>query len=612
LAKGVGAIALAIAWLSCVPSTWAAEGDLDPTFGSGGRVVAPVAPVTGPAAVTVDSQGRIVAVGGRSPNLAVTRFLPSGALDTSFSGDGVATFDPTAGAANGAALADAVAIDPQGRILVAGCVGEEGGLGSVACADFILIRVGTDGQLDSGFGPAASHGFVRQDFFGDTDIAHAVAIDSQGRILVGGTERNFDNDFGVARFDSTGMLDASFGGSGKPGIATVDFTPLASDDDRADAMAVDAQGRIVLAGSSTRPPADELAVARLSSDGTRDASFGTDFGSGHFGEVTTPIGSSSDANAVTIDPQGRILAAGSAFDGTSKFLVARYNPDGSLDTSFSDDGIVTSSPGDPGEIFTVGLDSQGRIVAAGQRRTSGTTRDVAVARYLPSGAADQAFGAGGLVIVPNGDGRSGAIDAQDRILASASQTGNFGAVTTFELVRLIGDATAPSVSVVAGAAEGAVINDPTPTFEFSSSETGGIFTCGFDGLSATCTSPFTPGAALSDGAHTFSVSATDRAENTSTAATRTFTVDTKAPEVDISGKKKFKTRKKKVRAELRIETSEQAGLTCAVDKKQPEDCVARFVTPKLKKGKHTVTVTATDRAGNSSTETKRIKVVRKH
>ena len=108
--------------------------------------------------------------------------------------------------------------------------------------------------------------------------------------------------------------------------------------------------------------------------------------------------------------------------------------------------------------------------------------------------------------------------------------------------------------------------------------------------------------------HTFRLTAADRAGNTSAVVTRTFTVDTNAPDIDISGKKKLKTHKKKVRDTLRIKTSEESELTCAVDKKPPEECLEKYITPKLKRGKHTVTVTATDQAGNSSSEEKNVKV----
>ncbi|MDX6581207.1 MAG: hypothetical protein QOI10_391, partial [Solirubrobacterales bacterium] len=110
--------------------------------------------------------------------------------------------------------------------------------------------------------------------------------------------------------------------------------------------------------------------------------------------------------------------------------------------------------------------------------------------------------------------------------------------------------------------------------------------------------------------HTVSISANDAASN-STTATRTFTVDTKAPTVTIKGKAKLKTRQRTARERLKINVSEAAIVTCAVDKGKPKVCGAKYRTPKLKRGKHRLTVTATDQAGNTATAGKRIRVVRK-
>jgi hypothetical protein len=179
----------------------------------------------------------------------------------------------------------------------------------------------------------------------------------------------------------------------------------------------------------------------------------------------------------------------------------------------------------------------------------------------------------------------------------------------FSLGRFIGDAVAPTATVTTGPADGALINDATPTLEFVSDDPLAGLTCGFDGASTTCASPFTPSPKLADGQHTFAVTATDRATNSST-ATRTFTVDATAPEITLKGKKKLETDASKAKEKLKIKTSEPAELTCKVDKKKPKDCGSKFKA-KLKLGKHKVKVTATDRAGNSSDEAKKIKVVSK-
>ena len=355
----------------------------------------------------------------------------------------------------------------------------------------------------------------------------------------------------------------------------------------------------------------DFALARLNSDGSRDATFGTNAAPSQ-GQVTTPIGSGDDsASAVAVDAQGRIIAAGSSYNGADNdFALARYNPNGSLDTSFNGTGKVTTavSSNDPDYANAAAIDSQGRIVVAGSSDSV-----FALARYNPNGSLDTSFNGSGTVTTPIGSAGNQAnavvIDAQDRIVAAGYAQGATN--NDFALARYIGDQTPPGApSIESGPADGSYTNDPTPTFAFASSEAGVTFSCGFDGGNAACTSPFTP-AALGDGAHTFSLIAADRAGNPSAAATRIFTVDTTKPTVKIKGKGKVRTRKRKARVTYKLRANETATFTCKVDKRKPKACKAKYKTPKLKLGKHKVKVTATDRAGNATSKTKKLKVVRK-
>ncbi len=600
--------------LACAPPAIAADGDLDPTFGSGGRVVTPLGEFVEENAVTIDGEGRIVAVGKATgpsnSDMAVVRYLPTGALDSSFNVDGIATFDFPA--ANDSDDAFAVTVDAAGGILAAGSSfdGSEN--------RFALIRVSPNGALDTSFGPPGSNGFVRTHLFDGSAYATAMALDAQGRIVLAGRTLNGDLDMGVVRYDSAGELDPSFGAGG---IQNVDFCPCAGDQEYANAVAIDAQGRIVLAGRTRIPPStsSDFALARLNPDGSGDATFGPNLVANQ-GQVITPMGPGLDeAFGITLDPQGRIVVSGQAViedGGNSHFALARYNPDGSLDQTLSEDGKVNTpvrqeSSGSDGA-HGVGVDSQGRIVVAGRASVSLGANDFAVARYQPNGTLDPTFGAGGVATSANGLGLAVAFDARERIVVAGTVLPGDGTSNSeFGLARFIGDSVPPTIDIGAGPADGALTNDPTPTFEFSSGEATDTFACGFDGASSACSSPATSSAPLSDGKHAFTLTATDRNANSSAATTRTFTVDTEAPDIDITGKKKVKTRKKKAKGKLEIETSEPAALTCAVDTRAPVPCADEYKTPKLKKGKHEVTVTATDQAGNSSDETKKIKVVRK-
>ena len=244
IARGWAA-ALVVASLACAAPAVAAEGDLAPSFGNGGRVATTIGAPGDQEALTIDAQGRLIVAGGivtgpDDADFMVARYLPNGAPDASFSGDGVATFDRPGN--DDWAQAQAVTTDAAGGILLAG-------YDLTADSRFALIRVSGDGTLDTGFGPPSANGWVITNLDGSSDSATAIAVDAQGRILLGGwTKFGSDEDFAVERYDADGNVDTSFGSGGE---ARVDITPQASDRDFAQAMALDAQGRIVLAGSST-------------------------------------------------------------------------------------------------------------------------------------------------------------------------------------------------------------------------------------------------------------------------------------------------------------------------------------------------------------------------
>jgi uncharacterized delta-60 repeat protein len=605
------AVATSFALAVLVPAlAQGAEGDLDPSFGSGGRVTTPIGSDDEAAeGAAIDSQGRIVTAGytyGTDYNFALARYTSAGNLDPSFGTAGKVV--TPIGSSND--VATAVAIDSQGRIVVAGY----SGFGS--SEDFAVARYTPGGVLDTSFGPAHT-GIVTTDFFHFADEANSVAIDSQGRIVVAGFDLQGDNDFAVARYTDNGTLDTTFGPPTHPGKVTVDFTPGANDDDLAKAVAIDSQGRIVLAGRSNSGGTDDFALARLNGDGSRDATFGSN-PAPEQGEVTTPFGSQSDtANAVAIDSQDRIVVAGQAFLGGTAgadFALARYTPGGVLDTSFNGTGKVTTPIGS-GDDFAraVAIDPQGRLVVGGDSVTGVNDDNFALARYTSAGTPDPSFGTAGKVTTTFGSSTDSvnavAVDPHERIVAAGYYTNSSD--KDFALARYIGDAVPPTPSIGSGPGEGSYTNDPTPTFQVSSSEAGSSFACGFDGLSGACTSPFTPSAALGDGPHAFTLTATDRAGNTSAATIRHFTVDTHKPELKIKGKGKVKTRGRKARDKLKLKANEPATFKCKVDRKKAKKCKAKFKTPKLKLGKHKVKVTATDRAGNRVSKTKKLKVVRK-
>jgi uncharacterized delta-60 repeat protein len=255
-----------------------------------------------------------------------------------------------------------------------------------------------------------------------------MAVDSRGRIVVlsgiGST---------VSRFLPDGMLDRSFSGDG---TAAVPYAPL---DGYARSVAVDTHDRIVVVG---RAGAD-FAVGRLTVNGSPDRSFDGD------GYAFTKIRNLAEAWAVDVDPQGRIVAAGSAFaHGQGYVALARYLPNGALDSSFSGDGKQHTQFPDLtiGPATAVAFDSNGRIVTLGTGTGPSSNRVFALARYTPGGGLDPAFSDDGMLTTRIGPGgpfsfiqRGLAVDASNRILiASDSDQGD---KSKFALARLRANGT---------------------------------------------------------------------------------------------------------------------------------------------------------------------------
>ncbi len=244
------------------------------------------------------------------------------------------------------------------------------------------------GELDSSFG---TNGKVVTDFNMSDDYGNDIVVESNGKIIaIGCTTSSLGRDFALARYNNNGSIDTSFGIEGK---VTTDFQ---GDNDCAQAVAIQADGKVVAAGYSRSAISnDAFAVARYNSDGSLDATFGIG------GKVITPVIESSEGEAVIIQPDGKIIVAGLIFGSQNEFALVRYNSNGSLDTSFDGDGKVTTNF-DNGLAWghAVALQGDGKIVVAGeviwQTAPNQATYDFALTRYNSDGSLDPTF---------NGDGR---------------------------------------------------------------------------------------------------------------------------------------------------------------------------------------------------------------
>ena len=270
------------------------------------------------------------------------------------------------------------------RVLVAAIVAT-----LLACGD----ARAQSGVLDPTFG---SGGVAVVPVGSADDFGRAVALQDDDRIVVAGTCTASNDDFCVVRLLLDGTLDPDFGGG--TGKVT---TAIRSSVDEANAVALDEDGNIVVAGFSRQGTKDELAVARLLPDGTLDASFDGD------GKVTTAIGTLEDqARAVAIDGLGRIVVAGYTRSANRDLALARYLADGTLDTSFSSDGKVAVPVGTgDDEAAAIAIQPDGRIVVVGYA-ADGSQHDLLIARFLENGSLDPALGGSGTVRIAFGTGNA--------------------------------------------------------------------------------------------------------------------------------------------------------------------------------------------------------------
>ena len=386
-------LAISFLFVSSASATRAAPGDLDPTFGAGGKLT----DWTGQArSVAIDPNGKIVAVGYTTSfpfDIAVARYNPDGSPDVTFGNAGkvsipllivftyVFGFD--------------VAIQPDGKIVVT-CFDDDQNFGAI-------IRLNNNGSLDTSFG--------NQGVVGTTGGYYSVTVQSDGKIITSaGVPFNNPFDYRIRRFNANGSIDITFGG----GDGVTDL-PIA-----ADAVLTQADGKIIGAGES----GNQFAVARFNPDGTADESFDSD------GLVTTSTGTGSGARSVMTLRDGRIVAVGS-------HSLVRYNPNGSLDTTFDNDGIV-ALPVQFGWT-RVAVQANGKVVIAGTSH-GGSTDDYALIRYNPDGSLDLTFGGGdGIATVDFGNSIDSlsAMALDDEGRAVVAGTSSNGSVSKFALARLL-------------------------------------------------------------------------------------------------------------------------------------------------------------------------------
>jgi len=344
---------------------YTASGSLDNGFGTNGSTITDI-PMSGTVHdMVLQPDGKILVCGvGNGGEFTVVRYLANGSLDTGFDSDGIATV----AFSSGASIAFSIALQADGKILLAGEIDVGGGV-----RQYALARLDGAGSLDATFD---GDGRVTTDVGTGWDIAYAVAVQADGKIVAAGST---GSDISVVRYNSDGSLDTGVGTDGKtvtgPGLL----------DDYVYALAIQPDGKIVVAGNAVTNVDDRgFLVERFDADGNVDSGFGTS------GRFIYPIASLAreGANGVVIQPDGRIVVTGEFVSSQSPndldIAVIRFDSDGTLDATFGTAGVFKY---DFGTILDFGnavaIQPDGKILAAGETdgdffviRLEGTSLDV--------------------------------------------------------------------------------------------------------------------------------------------------------------------------------------------------------------------------------------------
>ncbi len=337
------------------------NGALDDSFGTDGIVTTDIGAGK---SIVLQADGKIVVaqVTGSGVDgdydFAVARYLSNGTLDNSFSTDGIVFKD----FASKYDIPHGVALQPDGKIVVVGST-----INGTNKEDFALVRYDPDGILD--FYTVTAIGT-------NSDFANSVALQPDGKIVVaGGAKIGTTYEFAIVRYKPSGVLDQSFSGDGKQ------LTAIGTGKSIASAMALQADGKIVVVGNTSGTIGQDIAVVRYKADGSLDNSFGTG------GITITDFDNYSNdtPTAVCVQPDGKIVVAGYSGSAPSYFNIVRYNSDGTLDNGFGIGGKMAPDKGTGNHSFAFAgaIQSDGKIAVAGGYDSYPNSK-ILVARCLAS------------------------------------------------------------------------------------------------------------------------------------------------------------------------------------------------------------------------------------
>ncbi len=356
-----------------------ADGSTDSTYGTNGSSDAVA--ITGCHAVS-QADGKLVVAGvsennnlnlNNPSNVVVARFNVDGRVDTTFNGTGINLLD-----FNYNEVINAVSIQTDQKIIVAGEYWDE----DIATNFHILIvRYNSDGSIDPTFNGITN--------FGNNQVKiQSIAIETNGKIVVGGSALNGVAKPLIARYDSDGNLDSSFNGVG------IEYIGSGNNNSTINSLAIQNDGKIIATGLlPTGSSTFDFAAARLNADGGLDSTFATD------GIQKINFGTTAYQNSMTLQTDGKIILAGYTTNGNdSDFAIARLNINGSIDSTFNGDGRLTTDFGSHGDYANwITLQNDGKIMCIGYTTTA-LNKEIAAARYNSNGSLDNTFNNDGLLV----------------------------------------------------------------------------------------------------------------------------------------------------------------------------------------------------------------------
>lgn len=358
--------------LSFISIVNANPGDLDTTFGTSGLSLTPISSndfiTTGIVSNYLDE---IVLAGGTKTfenDILIARYTSNGVLDTTFNSTGILAVK-----FGSASLANGVAVQLDDKILVSG-------FSTSSQTGFLVARYNTNGSADTSFNGTGSNTTI----INDGSDANAIALQSNGDIILAGASVNGVPHFTLARYDPYGVLDTTFGSSG------ITITPI-NIMSSIFKIAVDSyDDSIIAVGYSYIGTENHITIARYHANGTLDTSFGSS------GIITQQIGTESKAYYVLIQPDRNIVVAGYAVESNiNESILIRYTPSGALDTTFNGTGIVKTTCQYGSKYFALTIQGDDKLIAAGYC-IGGLSNLTVVARYTTAGALDASFGSGGI------------------------------------------------------------------------------------------------------------------------------------------------------------------------------------------------------------------------